>query len=399
MKRLLFTAAGIFGFILSMAQTVTTADSSYKTRKLSLQEINLVSSYYTQDGNNASVTGGIGSEALTNISNVIDVKYINYDRKYRKQTFTAEAGFDHYTSASSDRVDLKANSSASHKDGRFYPSVQWQRENEKTGRTVGLGSSYSIESDYKSIGINASYGIKTDDRNGEFTARGTAYFDRVGLILPVELRPGFINGEEPKDYDFTSRNSYGLSLSYEQIINQRLQVLVSAEGIYQHGYLSLPFHRVYFQDFSVHQEKLPSQRLKIPIGFRANYFAGDRVIIRSYYRFYTDDFGITSHTANLEIPVKITPFFSFSPYYRYYTQTASKFFAAYREHTTDDEFYISNYDYSGFASRFYGAGLRWAPPKGIFHNPHFAMVEVRYGHYQKNIGLKADIISLQLKFK
>ena len=36
----------------------------YKKRVLESAEVDILSSYYNQDGNNASVTGGIGSEAL-----------------------------------------------------------------------------------------------------------------------------------------------------------------------------------------------------------------------------------------------------------------------------------------------------------------------------------------------
>jgi hypothetical protein len=48
--------------------------------------------------------------------------------------------------------------------------------------------------------------------------------------------------------------------------------MVEGELVYQDGYLGLPFHRVYFNDAGVHVEALPSTRLKIPLGLRANYF-------------------------------------------------------------------------------------------------------------------------------
>src|SRR5665647_2769938 len=132
MKRVFLTAAGLFALLHSHAQT--TADSTgFESKKLKVEEINLVSSYYRQDGNNAAVTGGIGSEKLTDIANIFDVKLTKYDKKLRKHTFDVEIGIDHYTSASSDMVDLKANSSASHADFRYYPSVSWAVENEKKG--------------------------------------------------------------------------------------------------------------------------------------------------------------------------------------------------------------------------------------------------------------------------
>jgi hypothetical protein len=292
-------------------------------------------------------------------------------------------------------VDLKANSSASHADTRLYPTLSWSRENETKGTTIGAGLSSSSEYDYQSFGGNIHFSAKTKDRSGELTAKMQVYLDQVHLIAPEEIRG--VAGV--KDHGSAARNTYTGSLSFSQIINKRLQLMLLADVVQQEGYLSLPFHRVYFKDASVHQENLPSTRFKIPLGFRANYFAGDKIIIKTYYRFYTDDWGLNSHTANLEVPVKITPFFSLSPFYRFYNQTAIKYFAAYKEHTSLDEFYTSNYDLSKFSSNFFGAGLRLAPPKGLFGKQRFTMIELRYGHYAKNINMNADIISMNLQFK
>ena len=178
-----------------------------------------------------------------------------------------------------------------------------------------------------------------------------------------------------------------------------MQVVILAELVQQQGFLSLPFYRVYFNDGSVHQEKLPDSRIKVPLGIRANYFLGDRIIIRSYYRFYKDEWGITSHTANIELPVKITNFFSISPFYRFYSQTAVKYFAGYQQHTAQDSYYTSNYDLSKFNSSFLGAGIRLAPPNGVLNWDQFNMIELRYGHYTKNIAMNANIITMNIRFK
>ena len=396
MKRIFLTAAGLIALLHSFAQN-TNDSSTYQARKLKIEEINLVSSYYSQNGSHASVTGGIGSEKLTDIANVIDIKLTRYDKKLRKHTFGAEVGVDHYTSASSDKIDLVANSSASHADTRIYPSLSWSVENEARGTTVGAGISFSTEFDYQSFGGNFSFSKKTKDRNGELTVKAQVYLDRVSLIAPIELRAN--PNERQHNYPTTPRNSFAGSLAYSQIINKRLQVIFLADVIEQQGYLSLPFHRVYFSDSSVHQENLPNRRFKLPLGFRANYYLGDIFILKAYYRFYKDDWGILSHTVSLEIPVKITPFLSVSPFYRYYSQTAISYFAAYRQHTGGDQYYTSNYDVSKFNSTFFGAGIRTAPPKGVFGNPHFSMIELRYGHYTQTTDLNSNIISMNLKFK
>lgn len=400
MKRILLTAAGILALI--QVQSQTTIDSTaYKSRKLKIEEINLVSSYYKQDGENAAVTGGIGSQRLTDIANVFDIKLTKYDKKLRKNSFGFEVGVDSYTSASSDRVDLKANSSASSGDIRIYPTISWSRENEEKGTSIGAAVSSSSEYDYLSVGANISFAKKSKDKNGEFTARFQTYIDQVKLIQPIELRNPIPIGGEDDDYSYGSagRNTFAGSLSYSQIVNKRLQVMLLADVVQQTGYLSLPFHRVYFNDGTVHQENLPNTRFKLPIAFRASYFMGDNIILKGYYRFYTDDWGLQAHTANIEVPIKITPFLSLSPFYRFYTQTAIKYFAPYQTHTAQQNFYTSNYDLSKFNSQFFGAGIRFSPPTNVFGIKHFSAIELRYGHYSKNINMNANIVSMHLKFK
>lgn len=394
MKKFFLTAFGIACLLKSFSQQ-TTDTTAQGSRKLKVDEINLVSSYYGQNGDHAAVTGGNGPQKLTDIANVFDLKLVRYDRKLRKHAFDVEVGIDHYTSASSDRVDLKANSSASHADTRIYPSLTWSMENEQKGSTISAGVSSSTEFDYQSFGANIGFAKKTKDRNGEFSARLQAYFDRVGLIAPEELR----GNPAAKDGGTEGRTTLAASLSWTQVINKNLQIALLADVVQQQGFLSLPFYRVYFTDGSVHQEKLPDSRFKIPLGFRANYFLGDRFIIRTYYRYYKDDWGISSHTVNLEVPVKITNFFSVSPFYRFYNQSAVKYFAPYQQHTGQQEFYTSNYDLSKFNSNFIGAGIRLAPPKGVFGIQHFNMIELRYGHYTKNIAMNANILSLNIKVK
>jgi len=97
--------------------------------------------------------------------------------------------------------------------------------------------------------------------------------------------------------------------------------------------------------------------------------------------------------------VKLTPFFSITPFYRFYQQTAAKSFAPYRVHTAADAYYTSNYDLSKFNSNFFGAGFRIAPPEGIFKIQRLNSLEIRYGHYQRTTGMNSDIISLHVKFK
>jgi hypothetical protein len=182
-------------------------------------------------------------------------------------------------------------------------------------------------------------------------------------------------------------------------MNERLQLMFIADVIHQQGFLSMPFYRVYFTDNSVKAEALPDSRTKIPLGVRASYFAGDKFILKGFYRYYKDNWGLAAHTLEIETPVKISPQFSIAPFYRYYTQTAIDYFKAKQLHTISEKYYSSNYDLSAFNSNFYGAGFKLMPLNGVLGIKKINMIEFRYGHYSRSNGLSSNIISMNLKFK
>jgi hypothetical protein len=384
----------ILAFYVSILNSFSqSADTTnYRSRKLKIDEVNFVSSYYQQDGNNGAVTGGVGSEKLTDFATTLDLRLSKTDRKSRVNSYTFEIGIDTYTSASSDKVDPSTISSASSSDKRIYPSIAWSRLNESKGTSIGANASVSTEYDYLSVGGGVNAFKDSKDKSRQVGVRLQTYQDLVTMIYPIELRSEKTGGTEP-------RNTYSSTLSFSQIVNRRLQMLFLFDFVYQKGFLSLPFNRVYFNDNSVNIEKLPNKRLKLPVSVRVNYFAGDILVIRGFYRYYQDDWGLKSNTAELETVIKITPFVSISPFYRYYSQTGIKNFAPYGEHSNDERFYSSDYDLSKFDSHFIGSGFRFVSPNGIFGIAKFNAIEIRYGHYSRQTGLVASIVSLSAKFK
>ena len=383
------------------AQTDSTNSSSYKSRKLKIDEVNIVSSYYHQDGNNSAVTGGIGTEKLSDFANTFDLVLSKYDKLNRLHTFDFEFGVDHYTSASSDKIDPNTISSASAADTRIYPSANWTLKDDKKNFSFGAGASFSQEYDYTSIGGNVNFSKFSKDNNREFGIKLMAFLDSLQVIYPIELRLGLNAGNEDDggSGNYKPRNSYNASFSLSQIINTRLQLSLLLDLAYQKGQLGTLYQRVYFRDNSVHAENLPQSRFKIPIGFRMNYFAGDRFVVRSLYRFYKDDWGINAQSIELETPYKITPFFSLSPFYRFYTQTAAKQFAGFQAHVSQDNFYTSDYDLSKFTSQYAGLNLRFTSVNGILGMKKLNTFELRYGHYYRSNGLNSNNITLALKIK
>ena len=421
MRKISLSAIAIFASLLSaFSQETTDSTNTYKSTKLTLEEINIVSSYYHQEGNNSAVTGGIGTEKLSDYANIIDVRLNKYSKKnYNlKHTIGLEIGVDHFTSASSDNVSPNTGTNASSsnvdsKDTRIYPSFNWQVENEKHGTTYGFGASYSHEFDYRSFGGNFIFGKKFRNNNSEFSGKIQFYADQLKLVYPSELIPisaASSSGSHHDDdddheghgtskYPTRNRNTISGSITYSHVVNKNIQLAFTADAVYQNGYLGLPFHRVYFSDNSESVENLPSNRFKLPISVRGSFFIGDRFIIRGFYRFYYDTWNLKSNTVSIETPIKITPFISISPFYRFYQQNSINYFAPYKQNLSSETYFTSNYDLAKSKSHFVGVGMRFAPPNGIFKLKHFNMIEVRYGYYRKNIGFDAHIVSLNLKFK
>jgi hypothetical protein len=398
MKKIFITA----GLLVSMlfrttAQSSTTEEEAYEKRKLKIDEINFVSSYYQQDGDRSAVTGGIGTEKLTDYANSFDLKLSKYDLKNRQHNFTLDFNIDYYTSASSDNIDPRTVSGASRKDIHIYPSVSWSMKNAKTRITQGLTYSYSTEWDYKSHGFTTSWAKASKDNNRELSIKASAFIDRWSIILPIEFRTGSTSSRGPQETK--PRNSYNVSFSLSQVINERFQLMAVAEPSYQEGLLSTPYHRVFFSDNTKTVEKLPGSRFKLPIGLRASYFFGDNSIVRAFYRYYMDNWGMTAHTINLEGSYKITPFISISPYYRLNSQTAVDYFRAYQQNNFASAYYTSDYDISDMNTNFYGSGVRFAPVNGVLGIKSLSSLELRYGHYTRTTGMVANIVTMHLKMK
>ena len=89
-------------------------------------EINFLFNYYEQEGNHSAVTGGIGTEALTNMAPMIQVN-VPIDSVH---IVNVSLGEDYYSSASSNKIvkyidesTRKYLSSASKADFRYYGNI------------------------------------------------------------------------------------------------------------------------------------------------------------------------------------------------------------------------------------------------------------------------------------
>jgi len=475
------------GFIFAQESKEDT-NGTYKKRVLESVEVDFLMSYYQQDGDNAAVTGGIGTEKLNDITPTFIVAIpLNAD-----DVLTVDAGISAYSSASSsnlnpfDQVAVAASSGAS-RSGRsnggddrssstainakgspwvessgasasdvwFGGGVSYAHSSDDRNSIVSGNLNFASEYDYTSFGFGAGYTRLFNEKNTEIGIKGQVYLDTWNPRYPTELdsylkvggdlNQGFFNGVDIldqqgniidkngsvvwstnfEDISDKSRKSYSMSLNFSQILSQRAQFLLSLDVVQQKGWLSNPMQRVYFADKANYYignaahipdyetskntevfrladdiEQLPGTRIKIPIGARFNYYINEFVSLRTYYRYYFDDWGINSHTASVELPIKLGDKFTLYPNYRYYTQTAADYFSPFNTALSTDEYYTSDYDLSAFNSNQYGLGIKYTDILAKAKVLTFGLksINLRYANYTRSTGLTAGIITFGIKF-
>jgi hypothetical protein len=408
----------------------------FKKRVLESIEVDFLMSYYQQDGIHSAVSGGKGTEELTDITPTIVVAVpLNDD-----DVLTADAGISAYTSASSSNINpfdsatpspWQASSGASAQDVLTVLVLNYSHSSDDRNTIWNAHISGSTEYDYSSIGFGGGLTKLFNDKNTEIGLAANVYLDTWQPIYPKELQDFKDNGNSLNGgifNDFTiigntnynpiafsvkenkNRNSFALSLSLSQVLNKKMQLSLFVDVLQQQGLLSTPYQRVYFADVDnsfINEfhladdiERLPDTRFKLPIGARWNYYLNERIVLRTYYRYYTDNWGLSSHTASIELPYKISDRFTIFPTYRYYTQSESDYFASYDTHLSTEEFYTSDYDLSTFEAHQYGGGLNYTDIFTAAHVWKFGLknIDLRYNHYSRSDGLEADILSLGMKF-
>jgi hypothetical protein len=379
------------------ASAQTTVDSAYTKQTISRTSIQALVSYYGQNGTHSAVTGGQGTEELSVFAPEITITH----QPNSIHTVSVNGGVDVITSASTDRIDFVL-SSASRVDYRGHLNVGYTRRLRGTNVSLGVQSGFSLESDYASLPVGTSFSHRKADGSREIAVGVQVFFDdlRWGRLNPGYYRPvKLIYPAELRNqnwFDITHRTSLNLTTALYQVINRKLQLALYPELAYQQGLLSTPFHRVYFAYAArtVKVENLPRERWKTLLGVQLNWFATSRVVVRSYYRYYQDSFGITSHMVQLETPVRLTPFITVSPLARFYHQTAAQAFRPFAEHDLGAGFYTSDYDLSAFSSYKLGVTLRYAPHKPLSGTYTFEAIDLRYSYYKRSDQLSAHSLSL-----
>jgi hypothetical protein len=214
----------------------------YKKRVLESVEVDFVSSYYSQDGENAAVSGGIGTEKLIDGAGSIVISIpLNDD-----DILTIDGSISAYSSASSSNINpfdgkqpgdaYQASSGASSNDVWGNGAISYSHSSDDRNNIWSAKLSVSAEFDYFSSGFGGSYAKLFNEKNTELSIHANVYIDTWFPVYPVELGGGSddnyfninyftITGNTNYNPSFTpidknGRNSYSLGFGFSQILSK-----------------------------------------------------------------------------------------------------------------------------------------------------------------------------------
>jgi hypothetical protein len=170
--------------------------------------------------------------------------------------------------------------------------------------TVTLGLNYSGESDYVSRGATLMATRSSDDKNTVWSAGMGVSRDRIN----------------PTNQVVTDASKQGLNvlLGVTQVLSTHDVAQLNLGHYSGHGYFSDPY-KAY--------DQRPTQRSHQTVMGRWNHhFESTQSTTRMAYRYYTDSWGVRSHTLDVELVQPLAHGWSVAPAVRVYSQTAADFY-------------------------------------------------------------------------
>lgn len=231
---------------------------------------------------------------------------------------------------------------------------------------VGFGGAYSIERDFRAISANTHIAQTFNSNN-----------TTISLTLNAELDSSFPYGGVPtplavmdpqwKSPTSDNKTQAGFVLGLTQVLSRRWLMELNYAFDWQSGYQNDPYRIISVVDpvsgepLSYLYENRPRERQTQSI-FWENKFDLDPFITDVSLRYFKDDWGITSETAEVAERVGLGHSIYIEPSARWYQQTAADFFHYYLvQGQTLPDYASSDTRLGKFQSITYGVKLGFKP--------------------------------------
>lgn len=242
------------------------------------------------------------------------------------QTFTSPSGNSQYT-VGAGQLPLDP----SFRDTRTALAFTLERPF-GAGRRLALGANVSSEYDFQSLGGSAAMALDVNNKNTTLSLGLAFEADRIKAVgsVPPGLQPAFVAGSARSGSQ--SRNVVDLLLGVTQVMSRNWLTQVNLGLGRASGYHSDPYKVLSVVDGSTGlvtgdryvTEQRPDSRQRVSLYWQNKVHLREDVVDASY-RFYRDDWGITSHTVDLRYRYELGGGMHLEPQWRIYRQSAADF--------------------------------------------------------------------------
>jgi len=219
-------------------------------------------------------------------------------------------------------------------DVRYAPTIMATYDDGEN--TLTFGGYYSTEADYTGRAFFANYVRQLNEQN---TALG------IGISQSFDYWHPVFDRNLPKD----NRDESKIDFSINQLISPTFSMQAVYSFMYSEGFLSSPYHYV-LQDDMARFENYPDTRTGHAFAVKGVYLLNNANSMNFSYRYYFDDWDISSHTVNVEELHDFNSQFTSGLRLRYYTQTGSNFIKTIGNYNVNDDYFATDYRMSAFDS-------------------------------------------------
>lgn len=230
-------------------------------------------------------------------------------------------------------------------DTRVAIGADWTLSLDRLSKVV-LGANISGEFDYFSAGISSTYLRDFNNRNTTLTAGISFNSDTISPVgnVPIEFAPMVVEDTTPnRDGSDETKTLTDLIIGVTQVVNRKTIIQLNYTFGMTDGYQNDPYKIVtvldpvtglpatggFFDTATTDNlpyvyEKRPDSRQRNALFFGSAHHLTEDVINFSY-RYFWDDWGITSHTLDLMYRYQLGNSY-LQPHIRYYSQDAADFY-------------------------------------------------------------------------
>ena len=250
------------------------------------------------------------------------------------------------------------------------------------------GVDYSRESDFDSKAVSAEYMHYTDKSHNQSINFGVSY--GMNEILSYDYDTG--SGASQKE----TSTSINIQAGISQIINNHSLLKVEGFTILDDGYLTNP-HANIVRDYGTATQNLitenrPDKRTAYGVNLKYISMFGDNLSFKTNYRFYTDDWDLTSHTLDNDIYYSLNKKITLGAGFRIYTQSEANFYNKKKDFFTDEKFASSDERLSQFDALTYKASIDFKQNDSISYN-------LGGEFYSQSTGLDATMFTAGIKYR